>query len=74
MVAPLAAPVLASAMNALVKDLVLDPLLNTLILSSMMTLPNSFKEQVFELRLEPDERAALDRSAAAVKELVEALK
>ncbi len=31
-------------------------------------------EQVFELKLDAGERAALDRSAAAVKELVEALK
>jgi malate dehydrogenase len=31
-------------------------------------------EKIYEIKLQPDEQAALDKSAAAVKELIEVMK
>jgi hypothetical protein len=44
------APVVAAAAGALAKDLVLGPLLNTLILSTLLTFPNSAREAVAKLQ------------------------
>ncbi|MCX5795579.1 MAG: hypothetical protein NTY77_08815 [Elusimicrobia bacterium] len=49
-IGPFLAPIVGTALAALTKDLVLGPLLNTLILSTMLTLPQSIGEQTFELR------------------------
>ena len=44
------APVIAAAVTALVKDLVLGPLLNTLILSTLLTFPRAARERIAQLR------------------------
>ncbi len=44
------APVFAAAVSALAKDLILGPLLNTLILSTLLTFPNAAREAVAKLR------------------------
>lgn len=44
------APVIAAATTALVKDLVLGPLLNTLILSTLLTFPRAARERIAKLR------------------------
>jgi len=44
------APVVAAAVTALVKDLVVGPLLNTLILSSLLTFPAAARERIAKLR------------------------
>ncbi|MDD5628357.1 MAG: hypothetical protein PHU21_04795, partial [Elusimicrobia bacterium] len=49
-IGPFLAPIVGTALAALTKDLVLGPLLNTLILSTMMTLPQAVGEKAFDLR------------------------
>jgi len=44
------APVVAAAAGALAKDLVLGPLLNTMILSTLLTFPSSVREAVAKLK------------------------
>ncbi len=44
------APVIAAAATALAKDLVLGPLLNTLILSTLLTFPRAARERIAKLR------------------------
>ncbi|HXT00804.1 MAG TPA: hypothetical protein VN915_09040, partial [Elusimicrobiota bacterium] len=44
------APVVAAALGALAKDLVLGPLLNTMILSTLLTFPNAARERIAQER------------------------
>ncbi|MDX6770287.1 MAG: hypothetical protein SF051_12200 [Elusimicrobiota bacterium] len=49
-VGPVLAPVFAAATGALVKDLVLGPLLNTLILASLLTFPRAMRERLAPIK------------------------
>ncbi|MFA6004148.1 MAG: hypothetical protein WC881_08770, partial [Elusimicrobiota bacterium] len=49
-IGPVLSTVVAAAMTALVKDLVLGPILNTFILSTLLTLPRTVTQKAFELR------------------------